>query len=266
MPKRQQETTWSDIKCDTLGLNLVHLCLGSNQGSANLLQAAIHLTSTEWEMILQSLDLRTFRGSQHGFSWIVLSKNMTIPVSTFFVQDVPFTSLGYFYFLDYRRTGTISQTKGIKRYPTCDIIWQSFRCNRTTHLWEQLSDPSNLLSPLQIKNDFKAPLDIVRHGISSLQPFQFMWDKPLYTGCAFVNRFPSTPWILTIRLSKLCCSSWDVDITFCDFWIASGWGTRKYQWCETSRPNHYFGMIPWKYIHVPADSSSSGFGCTSLFE
>ena len=60
--------------------------------------------------------------------------------------------------------------------------------------------------------------------------------------------------ILTIRLSKLCRSSWDVDIAnICYFWR----GTRKYQWCETSRPNHYFGMIP-------ADSSSSGFGCTSL--
>ena len=116
----------------------------SNQGSANLLQAATHLTSTEWEMIRQSLDLRTFRGTKTWDSMILMdcfanslwgrwdpSKTRTFPLQAWVI----------FYFHDYGRTGTISH----KEDPTCDILWQSFCCNRTTHLWEQLSDPSNLL-------------------------------------------------------------------------------------------------------------------------
>lgn len=70
------------IICETIGrknicasstLDLYLGFIASNQGSANLLQAAIHQTSTEWEMILQSLDLRT--NFAEGSSWILKDCN-----------------------------------------------------------------------------------------------------------------------------------------------------------------------------------------------
>lgn len=107
--------------CASSTLDLYLGFIASNQGSANLLQAAIHLTSTEWEMILQSLDLRT--NFAEGFSWmnpwiVMETKTSKNPSEYFFVhnhgkmgslqnKDVSCTSLGYFYFHDYGRAGSI---------------------------------------------------------------------------------------------------------------------------------------------------------------
>ena len=135
------------------------------------------------------------------------SKTRTFPLQAWVI----------FYFHDYGRTGTISH----KEDPTCDILWQSFCCNRTTHLWEQLSDPSNLLvhpvwsfcvllERLTSLSFWKSRMTL-KH-LETLCDMVFLhynclnshWDKPPFSSyptffvhtvcvCVFVNRFPFAP-------------------------------------------------------------------------